>query len=183
MDAGAGTILDHVFSANGMFDPDITGVGHQPIGFDQWMGTFFNHYIVVGSKIHVRAYSKTTDVATGTTMCGIQLNDESASLAGDFATVLMERPQTRYTILTNSQGSKSTVVIKKGFSAKKFFHRTDIIGDSVLRGTTTSNPSEQAYFHCWCGTPDNSSNPAGIQMIVTITYVCRLLEPNEVAPS
>ena len=36
--------------------PNHTGVGHQPLYFDQLM-TIYNHYIVIGAKITVKFYS------------------------------------------------------------------------------------------------------------------------------
>ena len=44
-------------------DPNHTGVGHQPLYFDQLM-TIYNHYIVIGAKITVKftAYPATIPV-------------------------------------------------------------------------------------------------------------------------
>ena len=50
LNPAAGTVSKHVFSANGLFDPNITGVGHQPRGFDQYMA-LYNHYTVIGARI------------------------------------------------------------------------------------------------------------------------------------
>lgn len=38
---------------NGIFDPDFTGTGHQPYGYDQWK-TFYNKSTVFASSIKVR---------------------------------------------------------------------------------------------------------------------------------
>jgi hypothetical protein len=39
----------HVFNASSCYDPNTTGIGHQPRGFDQWMA-MFDHFTVVGSR-------------------------------------------------------------------------------------------------------------------------------------
>ena len=36
------------FSANGCYDPYISGTGHQPRGFDQWTA-FYDHYCALRS--------------------------------------------------------------------------------------------------------------------------------------
>ncbi len=48
----AGVLARYVFSANGAYDPNITGTGHQMMGFDQMM-LFYEQAVVVRSKIQV----------------------------------------------------------------------------------------------------------------------------------
>ena len=43
---------ENQFVANGAFDPNLTGVGHQPRGFDQFMAGY-ETFTVTGSKISV----------------------------------------------------------------------------------------------------------------------------------
>ncbi len=70
LDPGAGAMAAHIFSANGLFDPDITGVGHQPYSFDQWMAVY-DHYHVVGAKISVTFLS--TQEAAANNHVGVSL--------------------------------------------------------------------------------------------------------------
>lgn len=58
INAGAGTTGQYVFSMNGMWDPDISGVGHQPRGFDQLLA-MYDHFVVIGSKITVTVDNST----------------------------------------------------------------------------------------------------------------------------
>ena len=53
IDAGAAVPVSHIFAANDCYDPDITGTGHQPLGFDQWM-SFYVRGVVRSSKIYTQ---------------------------------------------------------------------------------------------------------------------------------
>jgi len=44
-----GLFNTYVMSCNGLFDPNITGTGRQPLYFDQ-LTALYNHYVVIGSK-------------------------------------------------------------------------------------------------------------------------------------
>lgn len=71
-----GLASTHVFSANGLFDTDITGVGHQPSGFDQLM-TFYDHYTVTHAKITVTAQNSD---ATLSQLFGIYVQDNTVTV-------------------------------------------------------------------------------------------------------
>lgn len=45
-------LFEKTFRGNGLYDPDQSGVGHQPLGFDQWMA-FYTRYRVYASRIKV----------------------------------------------------------------------------------------------------------------------------------
>ena len=47
-----GTCASYVFRGNDMYDPDVTGAGHQPRGFDQVM-LMFDHFVVIGVRMVV----------------------------------------------------------------------------------------------------------------------------------
>lgn len=52
-DGGSGNFYYlHQFSLNSLYDPDITGAGHQPRYFDQW-GGFYDRYRVNGAKLEL----------------------------------------------------------------------------------------------------------------------------------
>lgn len=51
--SGAGS---YIFTCNGLYDPNVTGTGHQPMGFAQLM-TLYNHYKVTRSSIKITVLS------------------------------------------------------------------------------------------------------------------------------
>lgn len=54
LDVGLSYIFGYVFRGNSAFDPDYTGVGSQPHGFDEWC-YFYQSYTVPSSTIRVKA--------------------------------------------------------------------------------------------------------------------------------
>lgn len=56
-------MANHVFNLGSIFDPDYTGVGHQPAFHDQW-ATLYNRYRVIGVRYKVifRTGMQDTDV-------------------------------------------------------------------------------------------------------------------------
>lgn len=183
LDPAAGVISFHTFIANGMFDPDYSGIGHQPLGYDQWLPTFFNHYCVVKSKCTFQAWAPDTTVNANTLVMGINLVDDTTTLAGHTVTSMMERPRCTYKLITNSNSGTATQMVNKTFNAQQFFSRKDVIGSDQLRGSSAGNPQETAVYQCWIGAADVGSNPSTVKGIVTITYTARLLEPRIVNQS
>lgn len=57
-EAAAGTGTTYVFRLNSLYDPNLTGVGSQPVGYDQW-STLFNRSIVTRCDVVV-TYTNTT---------------------------------------------------------------------------------------------------------------------------
>lgn len=83
IDPGAASILKHTFSANGLFDPDITSTGHQPLMYDEY-SALYKQYRVISSKIKITPVM----TATGTGVPGFYgvFLDSDATLDYSLAT-------------------------------------------------------------------------------------------------
>ncbi len=58
---GPGTTVDnYVYRANSVFDPDLTGTGHQPMGFDQ-LAALYNRYRVTAVKYSITIANLTAE--------------------------------------------------------------------------------------------------------------------------
>ena len=166
------TAGDYVFSANGLFDPNVTGIGHQPLGFDQWMA-MYDHYTVLGSRATLQVVNNQTAIGDSL-FVGISLKDESAADTTDFITV-MEQNKAKTRLLSNGTGSATNARVSHNFSAKKFFH-TDVKDRPDLRGTVAANPAEQAYYHCFASSLNGNDNPNIVAASITIEYIVLLTE-------
>jgi len=167
----------HHFRANGMWDPDASGLGHQPMGFDQW-SLLYNHYIVLGSKIQVFFHG---NAGTTPLMFGCVLADDTASTVS--AASIIENGTTKYK-LTNANANNGTSKAPRVtccYSAKKFYNLTDVLDNRLMLGASiAADPSELAYFSVFCGPlPDQVVDVATMSMTVIIEYIAVFSEPRE----
>lgn len=167
----------HEFSANGMFDPDITGTGHQPKGFDEWMA-IYDHYTVIGSRIRVTPTVSDGTVSEAGCFWGIYLGDTTGVISGQDSNSIMESKNGQVwgnTGTFSAFGSKTHRSLKKNFSAKKFFRKMQVVGSQGYRGTSGTNPTENAVFIVWTG--PIAGNDAAVQdFVAEIEYIAVFTE-------
>ncbi len=176
LDAGAGGIpVSHVFNLTSLYDPDFTGIGHQPIGFDQIM-PMYDHYTVIGARARI---SFTNTDATHSQLVCLQLKDTTAVSTN--ITEIIENGMNRYTVLSKSDGSRDTTTMTYNFSAKKFYGKSPMDGDKY-QGTITTNPAEGAFLHITCD-PQTTSNVSSVKFTILIEYIAILSEPKQLAQS
>ena len=186
LDPVAGGIATYNFSANGMYDPDITAVlGHQPLYFDQYMANY-DHFTVIGSKI------KVTAVPTGNGMSsqqvplafGVNLSDDTTFQYTSLAQIIESNQnkgmwRSANNVLTGANTKGKAPLITRKFSAKKFFQNA--LADSN-KGTVATNPSDQAYYQIWACSVD-SNDPSPTVFMVELEYIALLTEPKFIARS
>lgn len=171
-----GTPSTHVFSANGIYDPDITGVGHQVLGFDQVM-PMYDHYTVIGSRIKVIAANTT---AQDNIYFIVSLSD--SAIPSTDVTNTLENGHSRYKVLSVDQGDHGVETITMNFSPKRFFN-TSVLDNRSLKGSITNNPSEQAYYHIMCAPLDGTTDAGVVRLSVEIEYIILFTEPKKLGSS
>lgn len=171
---GAGGICGvNVYRANGMYDVDITGVGHQPRGFDQFMN-MFDHFTVTSAVITATFLS--TDGTYNTTV-GVALRDKNdVELAPSDYT---EHQNVKWKLMSTNDDSK---VIKMGFNAKSFFNISNPLNEKDLAGTAAANPTEGALFHVFVA-PLQAVDAGAVDVYIQIDYCATFTEPTELQAS
>lgn len=169
----AGVLSTYQFRANGMFDPDITGTGHQPYYFDQ-LAAVYNHYTVVGSRIKVRLTKN--DGANSVLTCGIFINDDSTVTPG--LTGLLEHPSSVHTTLGLSD---QQTVLTKYWSAKKTFGGS-VLSNDDLQGTVATDPTEQIVFTIFLDSTASATQTSA-NLDVEIEYIAVWDELKDIASS
>lgn len=177
IDPALDTVGSHVFRANSIFAPDVTGslTAHQPMGRDEWED-FYANYTVIGSKINA-----TFDYKIGggvPTACGVLLKNNTNVLPG--VTEMLEQGIAKRRFL---QADKMTSVTR-GFSPKKFFGVHNITDNKEQLGALMSaNPLQPAYFHVFIAPLQSTSNYPLHNVLVEITYTCLLTERKTIGQS
>lgn len=162
LDPGAGVAASYVFAANGLFDPNITGVGHQPMGYDQ-LAALWNQYVVVGGVIKV---SFSNADGTQSQLVGITLKD-SASTTPDPRQYIEWGNTTWDTV--GPLSSSPVKVLKHKFDIGKFAAQ-DIYNEQSFTGSVATNPSNTLHLVVWCAPVDALSNLNPVYANVEIMY-------------
>lgn len=161
----------YVFACNGLYDPNISGTGHQPLYFDQMMA-IYDHYCVINSRITAVFVGKGT---TGGQICSVGIDDDSAPSA---STYLQERDGYSYKYINDNSVPQTVNVAWKAVST---FGRSPT-DDPDLKGTNGANPAELATYVI------NVTNAAGTDSFgglvnVTIEYFTEFSELVSIAQS
>lgn len=173
-----GTTAARIFSANGLYDPDVTGTGHQPLGFDQ-MQALFNEYLVLGSKIQLKMWNSST--ATALQFVGVR-HSNSTTVSGTY-TDLVENGAMKYRNLTPvSAGGKSYAMIVHQCNPGKMQGVKDLRDEVSLRGVGNTNPSSEYYWQIFAGaTAGQDTGPVYCQVV--LEYIALWMIPQNVAQS
>lgn len=179
LDPTYGAVDSYVFRANSCYDPNLTGTGHQPYPFDQLM-EFYTSFIVLGAKIKVTFSGQASGQSQY--IVGVQLKD-SATVDQTSATLIIEQGRAKWKTLTSGAGSTTTTqVVTKGFSPKKFYGVPDL-NDSIYKGSSSSNPTEDAHFHVIAAQLNESAVYTGLDCMAEIEYLVQLRDPRPLSGS
>lgn len=160
----------YVFAANGAYDPNITGGGHQVNGFDQYMA-FYGKYCVLASTItvHFRSADGTYPQGIGIFLC------DSATVSNDWRQYVESGDGVWSTIQSSPNTGSIKSLSYKADIAK--FSAQSIVDDDTYSGTVSTNPLNTHNYHVICWPVDNAANASGVQCQVEIRYDIDFREP------
>lgn len=160
----------YVFSANGCYDPDVSGTGSQPLYFDQ-LAAIYAHYKVTSSRIEIHVM----DVVGYNSLVTLYVDDDTSYAS--FGEDAMQRPGAVWS--TYSGGVDLPKPLVKTWNAKKTFGTSD---DSTLAGTAGAQPSEQSFF-VFNYQDATAGRTAPFAIVVQIKYQVLWYEPKTIPTS
>lgn len=159
------TLGKNAFSLNGLFDPNITGTGHQPMGFDNYMGIYAK-YTVIGARITATAVTAAT--ATDPLVLGIVVHDGGQTIPTNGINMLEVGGRSTFKIFAGGvvNSSMPITVSKKVLINKELMLS---YGENSLSGDSSNNPSAQLYGVVFAGAVV-SGDPGAVTVVVRIEY-------------
>lgn len=136
----SGAIIQQKMSGNGAFDPNITGSGHQPQGFDQY-SALYQRYICRGSSIKVTVNSNT---AGSNYIYSVRptadINDTSTDMTAE-----IEKAYSRWKIGTQTHPARAIKMYRSTAKMEGVPNIKTLISDDYS-APFTANPTAQWYW-------------------------------------
>ncbi len=178
LNPGVAGIAFHVFRANSIFDPDLTGGGHQPMNHDQ-LTVAYDHYTVYGSKI-TATFIKPAATAIIPGTFGIFVDDDAIPTYTSGERIIESNQRnSRWSTTTGIEGNDKTV--STGVGMKKFFGVATLESTS-FRSQVGANPGDGVNFTLWYSNIAGNDPAPGV-FLIQIEYLALLTELTHVAQS
>lgn len=165
-----------VFRANDLFDPDVTGTGHQPMGFDQLM-QWYNHFVVLHAKITLVCKNTT---ASAPTVC-LRIDADSNAITVIDRVVEIGGCVTEDLEVKGAYGANKKLSLSADICKLQGVRRSAITADPSLQGSAAASPAEASYFHItmW----DTAGTTGSMECDVILEQVAVFLEPRSLVQS
>jgi hypothetical protein len=129
---------DTKFRLNSIFDPDLSGVGHQPQGRDQW-NLLYNRYRVDSVRVTIRALSMTSH---GMMLCLLP-NNSTTTLTD--TNQLVESPLAHVGVV--GTGTPTTLVKHFDLKVLNGVSKNTYESDDRFQSLFSTNPTETLILH------------------------------------
>lgn len=173
--SAGGLMSNYLFRCNSIFDPNQSGVGHQPLGHDQY-ANFYKKYMVVASTITCTFKSfdnsETTNADGSNYTVGIStIQDPSGATTS--TTEFMENNRTTY---SNVCAQAPYTMVHKKFDPIDFFGLDSILDNEKYGADFGSNPEQQAFWQIGVFQPTAPTTSGRMYVNVAIKYTLALRE-------
>lgn len=175
---GPGVIRQYNIYANSVYDPNRTGVGHQPMYHDE-MIAIYKYYTVIASYLKVTFNQ--TDTSQQNYGCVVSQDE---TLQADPSTVLEQFGGTKAQVVAQRN---SPLVLRKSFNQAKYLktNLAGVLSDDTYKTERGNNPNAKAsvYYNIWSGPVNASTTLSAHLMQVEVIYIVMWREPQDATQS
>lgn len=174
MSNALGIYSEILFNLNSLFDPDRTGTGHQPLGFDN-LATIFSRYRVLKTSYRITG----TNTEQNQNLSVIVYADNGVASAGSCANAL--------------EHGWSQVKMRNGFSPASIFKGTVVLNkltgnsleayrsDDAYTALVSGSPSELLLLHV--GIEGSAAVASSFNYFLELEFDCEFWDPVMLPPS
>lgn len=146
-EAAAGLGNYNTWVINSAFDPNFTGGGLQPLGFDQY-AQFYGRYRVLSVKFEVDWGGRT---AGEPTIVGVYASPQSTLPASSIAWTVQPTPTNRTNLIAGSTGGPTVVKQSQKVKIQNVMGVTssEFKDDQDFSAILTASPARPCYMHTW----------------------------------
>ena len=166
------------FNLNSIFDPNRTGVGHQPYGHDT-LQSLYNRYRVISCGWRIQA----TGVGSGATI-PVQIAAMAANEVLLFGTVseLRENPRAKYVV--QNPGASAVVLSGKSYIPSLVGRtKAQYMADDRYQAQFGSSPSELAILNIVGSSTFTDTPSAGVLFNITLEYTVECFDMKHLTQS
>jgi len=153
------------YRLNGLYDPDSTGAGTQPVGFDEIMA-FYKYYRVLKAKAKISVVNGGTAAITAA-----QLSNSSS--VPTQITAMAANSYGRADLSAGTYGNNRSV-LHYNVDIGNWFGVKELIDQDFL-GSASSNPSQTLYLHI--GMEEIDLSAKDMSLFVEFEWTTRFLNP------
>lgn len=167
---------EFIFALNGVFDPNVSGAGTQPRGFDQWHALYTKHLVTACLVEFMPSSNTTARMVAGFYPSSIVTEASGSPDAIARADKMM--------VLAGSTGGLAAVKLTRYYPMDKLFGQRITTESDEHCGSATANAASLQYLHLFGahGSVTDATNIA-IDYTVKLVYYVTFFNPIRLAES
>lgn len=175
----AGTLFKATFGLNCLFQPYITGSGHQPMGFDQLMA-FYLMARVMNATVKV-TFIPGTSSASNLPVVGVEFTENSSYTPTAVGTII-ERGNCSWSVLSDHTGYSKPITVSRTWRGDQWYP-SQYLGDEQNANFAGANPSGEIAYAQVFGIATNAAAYDDFYTITEIIYDCEFYGEIQTNPS
>lgn len=181
LEAAVGAGVQQVWNLNSLYDPDATGVGHQPLYFDQMVTATgpYQRFRVLSVNVKFTV----TNISADPVLFAFYF--QPGALDFPSRELLIEKPECKPIYLPQSGGGPVTRTYSRTIPIEKCFGitRARLLADDVYSGLYNANPSQIALGVVMMYALPGSGVVAQVSVATELTFLAEVFGRSAIASS
>lgn len=165
------------FNLNSIYDPNSTGTGHQPYGYDT-LSTLYNRYRVISCGWRIQVNWQANQNAQPVLVGAIPANESLTFLS---LAELRENPRAKY--INQNYGAETIALTGKSYIPSLVGrNKAQYMADDRYQALMTASPNELAILNVVTG-PNGLDSPASATIQIVLEYTVEFFDIKHLAQS